>query len=166
MAQPDVAPIRTFSYQASMPSLPVPALAETLDRYLESVRTLASQAELAKTTALVQDFANSDVGPRLQALLEERAKQAHAKNTSWLADWWLQYAYNIWRCPVEVNSNYAFGFNDPLDPSHPSQVGRAASLVYALCEFKYLIDSYVVSAESSPACTRLPFLSSPPQPLG
>uniref|UniRef100_A0A8D1FCP5 carnitine O-palmitoyltransferase n=1 Tax=Sus scrofa TaxID=9823 RepID=A0A8D1FCP5_PIG len=58
-----------YSFQTSLPRLPVPAVQDTVSRYLESVKPLMKEAEFKRMTALAQDFAVS-LGPRLQWYLK------------------------------------------------------------------------------------------------
>jgi carnitine O-octanoyltransferase len=74
-------PARTFQYDDTLPSLPVPPLHHTLNRYLDSVKPFVTEDELAATAFLVSEFENG-VGKELQAKLMERAK--HKRN--WVSD--------------------------------------------------------------------------------
>ncbi|KAH3716073.1 hypothetical protein DPMN_058789 [Dreissena polymorpha] len=63
---------KTFQYDSSLPSLPVPSLQHTLDRYLDSVRPHITDSEFMQTEILVQQFA-SGVGKDLHKQLVKRA---------------------------------------------------------------------------------------------
>ncbi len=63
----------TFSVDDYLPSLPLPSLAKTLDKYLESVKPFLSQEEFNNTQKVVNEFAKRD-GKTLHELLEQRAK--------------------------------------------------------------------------------------------
>jgi hypothetical protein len=71
----------TYAHQDALPSLPVPPLEQTLRKYLLTVRPLLSDAEYARTVALVRDFEQDD-GPRLHRMLEERARNKR----NWIAE--------------------------------------------------------------------------------
>ncbi|XP_078197783.1 carnitine O-palmitoyltransferase 1, liver isoform isoform X4 [Callithrix jacchus] len=58
-----------YSFQTSLPRLPVPAVEDTVNRYLESVRPLMKEEDFKRMTALAQDFAVS-LGPKLQWYLK------------------------------------------------------------------------------------------------
>ncbi|XP_037589935.1 carnitine O-palmitoyltransferase 1, liver isoform isoform X2 [Cebus imitator] len=58
-----------YSFQTSLPRLPVPAVKDTVNRYLESVRPLMKEEDFKRMTALAHDFAVS-LGPRLQWYLK------------------------------------------------------------------------------------------------
>ncbi|XP_033718849.1 peroxisomal carnitine O-octanoyltransferase isoform X4 [Tursiops truncatus] len=92
---------RTFQYQDSLPSLPVPSLEESLKKYLESVKPFANEEEYKKTEAIVQKFQNG-IGEKLQQKLLERAKEKR----NWLEDWWLNVAYLDVRIPSQLHVNF------------------------------------------------------------
>uniref|UniRef100_G1TJN7 Carnitine O-palmitoyltransferase 1, muscle isoform n=1 Tax=Oryctolagus cuniculus TaxID=9986 RepID=G1TJN7_RABIT len=58
-----------YSFQTCLPRLPVPAVKDTVHRYLESVRPLMKEGDFERMTALAQDFAVS-LGPKLQWYLK------------------------------------------------------------------------------------------------
>uniref|UniRef100_A0A8C3YBG5 Peroxisomal carnitine O-octanoyltransferase n=1 Tax=Catagonus wagneri TaxID=51154 RepID=A0A8C3YBG5_9CETA len=93
---------RTFQYQDSLPSLPVPSLEESLKKYLESVKPFANEEEYKRTEAIVQKFQNG-IGEKLQKKLLERAKEKR----NWLEEWWLNAAYLDVRMPSQLNVNFA-----------------------------------------------------------
>ncbi|KAJ1674232.1 hypothetical protein EV182_003695, partial [Spiromyces aspiralis] len=101
-----------LSYQDKLPRLPIPRLEDTLHKYLKSVRPfIRSGTEWDHTKCLVDKFAKPTRGPHLQLLLQEWAR---AHPTNWLSEWWLEIAYNGWREPLCVNSNYWIIFaHDP-----------------------------------------------------
>ncbi|XP_077817972.1 carnitine O-palmitoyltransferase 1, liver isoform isoform X5 [Macaca mulatta] len=90
-----------YSFQTSLPRLPVPAVKDTVNRYLESVRPLMKEEDFKRMTALAQDFAVS-LGPRLQWYLKLKSWWA----TNYVSDWWEEYIYLRGRGPLMVNSNY------------------------------------------------------------
>ncbi|OBS68279.1 hypothetical protein A6R68_03179, partial [Neotoma lepida] len=92
---------RTFQYQDSLPSLPVPSLEESLKKYLESVKPFANEEEYKKTEEIVQKFQNG-VGEKLHQKLLERAKGKR----NWLEEWWLNVAYLDVRIPSQLYVNF------------------------------------------------------------
>jgi hypothetical protein len=58
-----------YSFQGSLPSLPVPDLKETVAKYVESARQLQTEAEFAETKKLAAEFLANE-GPRLQWYLK------------------------------------------------------------------------------------------------
>ncbi|XP_069318791.1 peroxisomal carnitine O-octanoyltransferase [Eulemur rufifrons] len=93
---------RTFQYQDTLPSLPVPSLEESLKKYLESVKPFANEEEYKKTDEIVQKFQNG-IGEKLHQKLLERAKGKR----NWLEEWWLNVAYLDVRIPSQLNVNFA-----------------------------------------------------------
>lgn len=93
---------RTFQYQDSLPSLPIPPLEESLKKYLESVKPFANEEEYKKTEEIVQKFQNG-IGAELHQKLLERAKGKR----NWLEEWWLNVAYLDVRIPSQLNVNFA-----------------------------------------------------------
>uniref|UniRef100_A0A673T2N2 Peroxisomal carnitine O-octanoyltransferase n=1 Tax=Suricata suricatta TaxID=37032 RepID=A0A673T2N2_SURSU len=93
---------RTFQYQDSLPSLPVPSLEESLKKYLDSVKPFANKEEYKKTEEIVQKFQDG-IGRKLHQKLLERAKGKR----NWLEEWWLNVAYLDVRLPSQLNVNFA-----------------------------------------------------------
>lgn len=121
--------------QSELPSLPIPPLDQTLDRYLDTVRPLTTDEEYERTRAAVQEFKSkhTDLDRRLRA----HAQDCESRNTSWLAEWWDDWAYFTHRDSSTFFVNYYFGFQD--DPRVPTQTARAALLVSLALEFRQLI---------------------------
>ncbi|CAG0914256.1 unnamed protein product [Notodromas monacha] len=56
-----------------LPKLPLPALGQTLDRYLAAVQALVSPSQFQRTKRLVEQFSSgSDLGPRIQKELTRK----------------------------------------------------------------------------------------------
>ena len=123
-------------FEASLPRLPVPPLASTTAKYLESVQPHLTPEQYAKTQVAVKEFVESPLGKELQARLEARAKEPEMR--SWLADWWNEVAYMGYRDPVVVYVSYFYVHMD--DKHRPSQAKRAAQLLKALLPFRYLVE--------------------------
>ncbi|XP_020843150.1 peroxisomal carnitine O-octanoyltransferase isoform X1 [Phascolarctos cinereus] len=92
---------RTFQYQDSLPSLPVPSLDESLKKYLDAVKPFANEEEYKQTEEIVEKFKNG-IGEKLQQKLLERAKGKR----NWLEEWWLNVAYLDVRIPSQLNVNF------------------------------------------------------------
>ncbi|XP_039220865.1 carnitine O-palmitoyltransferase 1, brain isoform isoform X4 [Crotalus tigris] len=119
-----------YSYQASLPRLPVPAIKDTMRRYLESIRPLTTDAEFHRMTGLVRDFERT-LGPHLQWYLT--LKSWWAPNS--VSDWWEEYVYLRGRSPLMVNSNY-YGMDFLYVTPTPIQAARAGNLVYAMLQYR------------------------------
>ncbi|KAL5011511.1 hypothetical protein ScPMuIL_010062 [Solemya velum] len=133
---------RMFSVQDSLPRLPVPPIAQTMDKFLESVQPLLSEEELQQTHRVVKEFVKSD-GPKLQVLLEERSN----KKINWLSDWWRDIAYLESRLPVSINVNPGVVFPRQNYSSHADQLRFAAKVVAAVLDYKVMVDEQSLPVE-------------------
>jgi hypothetical protein len=73
----------TFSFDKTLPKLPVPTLDQTLEKYLTSVRPFVTDAEFERTTELCKKLKED---PSVQKLQNNLVKRSQDKE-SWLADW-------------------------------------------------------------------------------
>lgn len=96
---------RLFINQDNIPNLPTEAPQVYLARFLEWVEPLVSKVKFVKAQAAVQDYLNSKACAQIETIIAERAQNTHS---SWLANWWVQYAYLTSTGPVspEVNAPY------------------------------------------------------------
>nr|XP_032628998.1 carnitine O-palmitoyltransferase 1, liver isoform isoform X3 [Chelonoidis abingdonii] len=90
-----------YSFQTSLPRLPVPAIENTVNRYLDSVQPLMNDEQFKRMEGLAKDFA-FNLGPKLQWYLKLKSWWA----TNYVSDWWEEYIYLRGRGPIMVNSNY------------------------------------------------------------
>ncbi|KAF9115552.1 Carnitine O-acetyltransferase mitochondrial [Mortierella sp. AM989] len=157
--------------QNELPALPIPPLDQTLDRYLETVRPLATDQEYEHTVAVVEEFRGDSreeelkdqhggqghgQGRSLDRRLREHALECESRNTSWLAEWWDDWAYFSHRDSSTFFVNYYFGFQD--DPRMPTQTARAALLVSLALEFRQLIAMRTLTpdmARNAPFCMNM-----------
>ncbi|KAG9323672.1 hypothetical protein KVV02_002968 [Mortierella alpina] len=149
--------------QAELPSLPIPPLEQTLTRYLETVRPLTTDEEYERTVAAVEAFKQKSQGQgpgpggrELDRRLREHARNCEERGTSWLAEWWDDYAYFTHRDSSTFFVNYYFGFQD--DPRMPTQTARAALLVSLALEFRDLIATRTLTpdmARNAPFCMNM-----------
>ncbi|XP_041867552.1 LOW QUALITY PROTEIN: carnitine O-palmitoyltransferase 1, liver isoform [Melanotaenia boesemani] len=119
-----------YSYQTSLPHLPVPAISDTLSRYLESVRPLLADPEFKRMTDLASEFQLS-LGNRLQRYLKLKALWA----TNYVSDWWEEYIYLRSRGPIMVNSNY-YGMDFLYVTPTSLQAARAGNTITALLLYR------------------------------
>ncbi|MBZ3872666.1 Peroxisomal carnitine O-octanoyltransferase [Sciurus carolinensis] len=128
---------RTFQYQDSLPSLPVPSLGESLKKYLESVKPFANEEEYKKTEEIVQKFQNG-VGEKLHQKLLERAKGRR----NWLEEWWLNVAYLDVRIPSQLNVNFvgpSAHFEHYWPPKEGTQLERGSIILWHNLNYWQLI---------------------------
>eukprot|EP00295_Goniomonas_pacifica_P015257 CAMPEP_0175886484 /NCGR_PEP_ID=MMETSP0107_2-20121207/45657_1 /TAXON_ID=195067 ORGANISM="Goniomonas pacifica, Strain CCMP1869" /NCGR_SAMPLE_ID=MMETSP0107_2 /ASSEMBLY_ACC=CAM_ASM_000203 /LENGTH=574 /DNA_ID=CAMNT_0017206861 /DNA_START=75 /DNA_END=1800 /DNA_ORIENTATION=+ len=124
-----------YSWQKSIPKLPVPSIKDTCTRYLASVKPLLSPEDFTETEALANKFIKEE-GPRLQRWLVLKSWW----KPNYVTDWWERYVYLFGRDPIMINSNYYF-----MDAGGPPvthlQSARAASIVSMLLDFKARLDA-------------------------
>uniref|UniRef100_A0A8C2U6S5 carnitine O-palmitoyltransferase n=1 Tax=Coturnix japonica TaxID=93934 RepID=A0A8C2U6S5_COTJA len=123
-----------YSFQTSLPRLPVPAVKDTVNRYLESVRPLMNDEEFKRMDGLAKDFA-FNLGPRLQWYLKLKSWWA----TNYVSDWWEEYIYLRGRGPIMVNSNYFAMDFLYLFPT-TIQAARAGNVIHAILLYRKKLD--------------------------
>ncbi|KAL6442752.1 hypothetical protein ACFW04_002673 [Cataglyphis niger] len=123
-----------YSFQGSLPRLPLPAVADTMRRYLRSVRPLLDDENYARMERLAMEFQNG-IGVKLQRYLVLKSWWA----TNYVSDWWEEYVYLRGRSPLMVNSNF-YGIDAIL--SHPTnlQAARAAAVIHSCLQYRRLIE--------------------------
>ena len=99
---------RTYDGQASLPRLPIPSLAETLQRLPAKVRALLNDKDFEECLASVQKFLEED-GPKLQEMLVEYEQEGREKGTlgSYVEEFWSE-AYLAPDSSVVMNLNPFF----------------------------------------------------------
>lgn len=124
-----------FENDLNLPSLPVPKLNQTLEKYIASVQPHLNEQELKTTLDVVKKFENG-IGKKLQELLVEKAKNTD----NWLADWWLNIAYLEYRDPVVVYSSPGLVYPFQNFENEADRVEFTAKLILAAVDYKLLID--------------------------
>nr|XP_033814266.1 carnitine O-palmitoyltransferase 1, muscle isoform [Geotrypetes seraphini]XP_033814267.1 carnitine O-palmitoyltransferase 1, muscle isoform [Geotrypetes seraphini]XP_033814268.1 carnitine O-palmitoyltransferase 1, muscle isoform [Geotrypetes seraphini]XP_033814269.1 carnitine O-palmitoyltransferase 1, muscle isoform [Geotrypetes seraphini] len=123
-----------YSFQSSLPSLPVPSVSQTIQRYLESVRPLLNDEEYDKMAQLAKAF-QKKIGPRLQRYLVLKSWWA----TNYVSDWWEEYIYLRGRGPIMVNSNY-YAMDFLYATPSSCQAARAGNAVHAFIMYRRKLD--------------------------
>nr|AFO11025.1 liver carnitine palmitoyltransferase 1A-2 [Tachysurus fulvidraco] len=123
-----------YSFQSSLPRLPVPPVEHTVKRYLESVRPLMDDEQYKRMEALAKDF-QSNLGPKLQWYLKLKAFWA----SNYVSDWWEDYVYVRGRGPIMVNSNYYAMDFLYVFPTH-LQVARAGNAIHSIMLYRRKLD--------------------------
>lgn len=133
-----------FKYQSQLPKLPVPALSETCTKYLRSVEPFLSPAQLASTTAIVEEFARpGGKGETLQKRLQEFAEG----KDNWLAEYWDDYAYMSYRDPVVPYVSYFFSHKDVNNAIGKNQLYKASLLAYYTTQFLIEVENETLDPE-------------------
>ncbi|XP_064300756.1 peroxisomal carnitine O-octanoyltransferase [Phalacrocorax carbo] len=138
---------RTFQYQDSLPSLPVPPLDESLSKYLDAVKPFLSKEEYRRTEDIVKKFENG-IGRELHQKLLERAKTRR----NWLEDWWLNVAYLDLRISTQIHSN--MGGPCPFiehcwPPKEGTQIERACVNIWHILKYWDLLRKEKVAVQRS-----------------
>ncbi|XP_076050360.1 carnitine O-palmitoyltransferase whd [Oratosquilla oratoria] len=123
-----------YSYQGSLPKLPLPALKDTTARYLRSVRPLLDDENYSRMEKLTLEFERG-IGRKLQRYLFLKSWWA----TNYVSDWWEEFVYLRGRSPIMVNSNF-YGIDAIL--IHPTKIqsARAANVTHSAFLFRRCID--------------------------
>nr|AFO11030.1 liver carnitine palmitoyltransferase 1A-3 [Acanthogobius hasta] len=123
-----------YSFQNSLPRLPVPSVKDTCRRYLESVRPLMEDEQFERMKGLAKDF-EKNLGPRLQWYLKLKSWWT----SNYVSDWWEEYIYLRGRSPIMVNSNYyAMDFLYVFPTS--IQAARAGNAIHAIMLYRRKLD--------------------------
>lgn len=137
-----------YSQQSKLPRLPVPALEETIEKYLDCSKPFLNNVEYDHNQKLLNNFKETQ-GKVLQSRLVERFNEKE----NWLIDWWNSQGYLQPRDPVCPFVNYYFYHRQLLGDN---QVNVAANLLKATLTFKGLVDNEVLDYESikgTPLCS-------------
>ncbi|KAK2852630.1 hypothetical protein Q7C36_007831 [Tachysurus vachellii] len=137
-------PSRDQGDQSDLPKLPVPALQQTLDMYLNCMRHLIPEEQFRKTKAITEKFgAPGGLGERLQRkLLQRREFKAN-----WVYDYWVEDMYLNNRLALPVNSSPAMVFPKQNFRTPSDMLRFAAHLISGVLEYKCLIDGHALPVD-------------------
>ncbi|KAM7369394.1 hypothetical protein PAMP_013666 [Pampus punctatissimus] len=135
---------RYLTHQQGLPSLPVPPLQQTCERYLAALEPIVEVDELKHTKEMVDEFQKpGGVGERLQRGLESRA----GNTENWLSQWWVEVAYLDYRLPVVVHSSPGLVLPRMNFHNKQGQIRFAAKLIAGVLDFKTMIDNETLPVE-------------------
>eukprot|EP00980_Cylindrotheca_fusiformis_P026451 scaffold16189_cov125-Cylindrotheca_fusiformis.AAC.7 len=124
-----------YDEQKQLPRLPIPSIADTIERFLPTALPLARTAEERKALE-----AACETFPAEAKVLQDRLKdrqQNEMRESSWLQSWWNQLGYLQVRDPVVYNVSYFFHFkDDPTIDTVSQNVQRATAALFATAEFR------------------------------
>uniref|UniRef100_A0A146KJV7 carnitine O-palmitoyltransferase n=1 Tax=Lygus hesperus TaxID=30085 RepID=A0A146KJV7_LYGHE len=123
-----------YSFQGSIPRLPLPSVKDTMQRYLRSVRPLLDDAQYERMEKLAKEFQNG-IGVKLQRYLILKSWWA----TNYVSDWWEEYVYLRGRSPLLINSNF-YGIDALFMHPTSNQAARAAVAINTVLQFRRLIE--------------------------
>ncbi|XP_037713136.1 carnitine O-palmitoyltransferase 1, liver isoform isoform X1 [Drosophila subpulchrella] len=123
-----------YSFQGSLPRLPLPSVSDTMTRYLRSVRPLLDDENYTRMERLAKEFEQT-IGKKLQWYLILKSWWS----TNYVSDWWEEYVYLRGRSPLCVNSNF-YGTDAIFMNLTDKQAARAANVISLLLNFRRLIE--------------------------
>ncbi|XP_054274253.1 carnitine O-palmitoyltransferase 1, muscle isoform-like isoform X1 [Macrosteles quadrilineatus] len=123
-----------YSYQGSLPRLPLPSVKDTMHRYLRSVRPLLDDAQYSRMEKLANEFENG-IAVKLQRYLMLKSWWS----SNYVSDWWEEYVYLRGRSPLMVNSNF-YGIDAILMHPTTNQAARAATIIHTALQYRRLIE--------------------------
>jgi carnitine O-acetyltransferase len=139
----------TFSGEGILPRVPLPDLADTMQKFEQWCAPLLTQDELEETRVAMAEFGGAN-GPGQRLHEEIAAYDQQAGVHSWLDEFW-PARYLGRRVPVSINANFIFSFIEkPL-----TQVQRAAQLLGGGARYKQLLDQELVppaTQRGTPMC--------------
>ena len=118
-----------FSFQSSLPRLPVPILLNTVESYLLARRVLQTNDEEKATKKLADAFLKEE-GPSLQWRLY--FKRVFSMN--YVSDWWEKFVYLRSRQALPVSSNF-YAMDSGRTVPTSVQSARAAYLTHMLLRY-------------------------------
>ncbi|KAG1461924.1 hypothetical protein G6F56_005622 [Rhizopus delemar] len=138
----------TFSNQARLPRLPIPALESTQERYKRSLLPLLSQADYERVSTTIDHFFKSE----LSSTLQKRLQDLDADN--WLDQLWLKKAYLEYRIPTLINVNWwnqfqDFGLVNAQKGITDGQLKRSAGLIASFVDYSNRVNNEQIPAEQS-----------------
>lgn len=132
-----------YSFQGSLPRLPLPSVKDTMTRYLRSVRPLLDDENYTRMERLAKEFEQT-IGKKLQWYLILKSWWS----TNYVSDWWEEYVYLRGRSPLCVNSNF-YGTDAIFMNLTDKQAARAANVISLLLNFRRLIEHQELQPVSS-----------------
>lgn len=135
-----------YTHQPRLPDLPVPALADTLALYKQSIAPLyargAQDPQYVQYCAKLDKFAAAE-GAQLQTALEAFAQGKR----NWLSEFWDNYAYMDYRDPVSPYVSYFFSHRDINTVVGKSQAHKAAAIIQLVSAYADLVDKELIEPE-------------------
>ncbi|CAG4962324.1 unnamed protein product [Parnassius apollo] len=125
---------RLYSFQGSLPRLPLPSVKDTMKRYLISVRPLLDDENYKRVERLAKEFEET-IAVKLQRFLVLKSWWS----SNYVSDWWEEYVYLRGRSPLMVNSNF-YGTDAILLRPTTSQAARAGAIIHFCLQFRRLIE--------------------------
>ncbi|XP_068597724.1 choline O-acetyltransferase [Brachionichthys hirsutus] len=137
-------PAKDLGGRDGLPKLPLPALKDTLDTYLKTIKHLLTEEQFSKTQIIVKQFGSpGGVGELLQRKLEERREN----KANWVYDYWLNDMYLNNRLALPINSSPAMVFPQQNFRAPIDSLRFAAHLISGVLEYKMLLESHALPVD-------------------
>jgi len=129
---------------SNLPSLPLPLLADTLERYLLCLKAIVPEGQFDRSKAIVNEFGkHGGVGERLQ----EKLKILAENEENWAYSWWLNDMYLENRLALPVNSNPGMVLPRQNFSSRVCWLRYAAKMTVGILDFKLILDARALPTE-------------------
>ncbi|XP_058815518.1 carnitine O-palmitoyltransferase 1, liver isoform isoform X1 [Topomyia yanbarensis] len=123
-----------YSFQGSLPRLPLPSVKDTMARYLRSVKPLLDDDNYTRMERLANEFQNG-IATKLQRYLLLKSWWS----TNYVSDWWEEYVYLRSRGALMVNSNF-YGMDAIFTKPTTVRSARAANVINMLLQFRRIVE--------------------------
>ncbi|XP_055676749.1 peroxisomal carnitine O-octanoyltransferase [Lutzomyia longipalpis] len=146
----------TFEQDELAPALPLPTLADTMERYYDSLKPFGTEEELKASRKTIEDF-KVGIGKKLQEILEKKAQS----EKNWVAKWWDDYAYCTLRMPLLPFCGMIHPFNlqsAGIPETHEMSLKTTAWMFYHIMEFWKLLRQERIKSGSTSSAPLTSFL--------
>ena len=126
-----------YTYQSTLPCLPLPSVRGTCERYLKSVRHLVSTERYKELEKMAGEF-QGGLGARIQRYLW----LWWLCNKNYVSNWWIKYVYLRGRSPIMINSNYYI--LDLVAKHTTCQAARASQVINIVARYKDKLDNELI----------------------
>ncbi|XP_041485899.1 choline O-acetyltransferase-like [Lytechinus variegatus] len=121
-----------------LPTLPVPPLRQSLEKYLKCLIPLVSRDQHERTTALVNKFLKPGGEGEV---LQKKILEIRESKTNWTYDYWLDDMYLKVRYALPINSNPGMVFPKQHFKDEGQRLRFAAKLISGILDYKVVIDA-------------------------
>ena len=90
----------TFSHESNLPSLPVPDIDETLEKYYKSQKAILSEKDFESFKLCYDDFMKNEKDAAFERFRQKYVVGLKKEPNNWLQNLWLDYAYLCSREPL------------------------------------------------------------------
>uniref|UniRef100_A0A915E0D7 Choline/carnitine acyltransferase domain-containing protein n=1 Tax=Ditylenchus dipsaci TaxID=166011 RepID=A0A915E0D7_9BILA len=118
-----------------LPKLPVPPLAETVQKFTEFSKLVLREKDFQETLNVSNEFLQNSQVQHLQQSLEKRSKNL----SNWLTPWWLNVAYLEARTPLPIVTSPGITFPRFNFSGVTGQVECAAKFIHSVLKYHHVI---------------------------